>query len=153
MFKAVNIANYFIDKYHKTGDITPLKLIKLVYISHGWHLGLTGKPLIDERVEAWTYGPVVETVYLAYKSHGSSSVHESSTYLRKQDLDNVSSLLDKIWDVYGGYNGLKLSSLTHEKGSPWTEVYISDKNHGDEIPNKLIETYYSNILSENKKSK
>ena len=42
------IANFFIDRYGRHG-ITPLKLQKLIYVAHGWHLALLDKPLvIDE---------------------------------------------------------------------------------------------------------
>jgi len=45
------VANYLIGKAHSEGDrITVMKLLKLVYIAHGWSLGLTGKPLIGEEV-------------------------------------------------------------------------------------------------------
>ena len=33
--------------------------IKLVYLCHGWMLGIYGRSLIGEPVEAWRYGPVV----------------------------------------------------------------------------------------------
>jgi len=52
------VANYLIGKAQSEGrSITPMQLIKLVYIAHGWTLGLYDQPLIGEQVEAWTYGP------------------------------------------------------------------------------------------------
>ena len=44
-------------------ETTPMHVLKLVYLCHGWCLGFTGEALINEPVEAWTYGPVVPTVY------------------------------------------------------------------------------------------
>jgi uncharacterized phage-associated protein len=58
------IANYFIARAAADGKrLTPLQLIKLVYIAHGWYLGLTGEPLINEPPEAWQYGPVIPSLY------------------------------------------------------------------------------------------
>ena len=33
-------------------SFTPMQIMKLVYIAHGWSLGLRQKPLIRERIEA-----------------------------------------------------------------------------------------------------
>ena len=44
-------------------DTTPMHVIKLVYLAHGWMLGFTSRALINEAVEAWTYGPVVPSTY------------------------------------------------------------------------------------------
>ena len=54
---------------------TPLHLVKLVYISHGWVLGFHGIPLIRESVEAWKYGPVIPAVYHRYKPFGGSHIN------------------------------------------------------------------------------
>lgn len=57
------IANFFIDR-HKRHGISPLKLQKLIYMAHGWHLALLDKPLVeDEAPEAWKFGPVFASVY------------------------------------------------------------------------------------------
>ena len=49
-------------------ESTPMHMIKLVYLSHGWMLGLRERSLINEAVEAWRYGPVVPSVYHRFKS-------------------------------------------------------------------------------------
>ena len=58
-FPAVVVANYFVDKGKEEGRPVEgvLKLIKLVYIAHGWHLGVNKKPLIREDVEALEVRP------------------------------------------------------------------------------------------------
>lgn len=54
-YSAKEIANYFLELSAKK-DISPLKIQKLVYIAHGWHLALYGEPLVqDELAEAWEY--------------------------------------------------------------------------------------------------
>jgi uncharacterized phage-associated protein len=38
--------------------LTPLQLLKLAYIAHGWSFPIRKQGLIGERIEAWQYGPV-----------------------------------------------------------------------------------------------
>lgn len=74
-YTAKAVANHLLDfGLTRKNEIPPLKMQKLVYISHGWHLALSdGKPLVsDEYVEAWPYGPVFPSVYHEFKHYGAS---------------------------------------------------------------------------------
>ncbi len=44
--------------YQPCKILTPMHLLRLVYISHGWMLAIYGRSLFHESVEAWKYGPV-----------------------------------------------------------------------------------------------
>ncbi|HEY1718789.1 MAG TPA: type II toxin-antitoxin system antitoxin SocA domain-containing protein, partial [Verrucomicrobiae bacterium] len=59
-FKSIAVANRFIELAQKSDSkLTLMKLLKIVYFAHGWHLALRDKsPLIDDTVEAWKFGPV-----------------------------------------------------------------------------------------------
>lgn len=50
--------------------LSVMELIKLTYISHGWHLEMYGGPLFHNRIEAWRHGPVIPDVYHAFQSQG-----------------------------------------------------------------------------------
>jgi uncharacterized phage-associated protein len=134
------IANYFIELSLQTGkELTPMKLVKLVYISHGWYLGLTNKPLIIEGVQAWKYGPVVTSVYHDFKHYGNQQI--TSMVISQSDIE----FLNKIWDVYKDMNGLQLSTLTHQKDTPWDIVWNQKdgkKINGALIPNDIIKNHY-----------
>ena len=54
----------------KLKPTTPMGIVKLVYLAHGWQLGWDGEPLINEPVEAWTYGPVILACTTAIKPLG-----------------------------------------------------------------------------------
>ena len=41
-YSAKAVANYFLSKYGRKKGITPLKIQKLVYIAHGWHMACHG---------------------------------------------------------------------------------------------------------------
>ena len=159
MYSPLAIANYFINKSLATGEkLTPLKLLKLVYLSHGWYLGNTDKPLLGEAVEAWMYGPVIPSVYHAFKNYGRGQITELDydyrllTYPQIED-DRIQKFLDRIWDIYGKWTGNQLSTLTHEKDSPWYKAW-NDRGSSNEknkiIPNNDIRDFYYAQLKANK---
>jgi len=119
-----------------------MQILKLVYMAHGWMLGLVGRPLIKEEVEAWQYGPVIPELYNAlrrYKSQPVSALIEGVN----DDLDSEEAhIVDQVYQIYGHRSGPALSRLTHQAGSPWAKVY-SRGSFGIEIPNDLIEDHYA----------
>jgi len=139
-YKSKAIANYFIDRAREEGrSLTPLQLIKLVYIAHGWHLAITGDPLIEERVHAWKYGPVIEDLYHAFKEFGGRPVERKAQEVRPlnnsfhaevPELDKthpsynkVIEILERVWKSYSHYSAGSLVELTHAEGTPWSEAY------------------------------
>jgi uncharacterized phage-associated protein len=149
MYNPITIANYFIYKSIDEGmPITPMKVLKLVYIAHGWHLGLRKEPLLTEQTEAWKYGPVVESVYRAFKIFGKGDIDGLKFFSRsdKTEFDELLSnqddklFLDKIWDTYKPFSGTQLSNLTHMENTPWYITWHENGGslmHGAIIPNNL----------------
>ena len=126
------VANYFLELAKTTGGLDPMKVQKLIYFAHGWHLALHGEnaPLINEPTQAWEYGPVVQSVYHEFKSFGGSKIDRLGTdfdmatgqeFTPRVPLSDEQAipLLNKIWEIYGKYSGLQLSHLTHQVGSAW----------------------------------
>ena len=148
----IAISNFFIEKSFATGEeLTPMKLVKLVYISHGWHLAIENEPLINEAVCAWKYGPVIKSVYHRFKEYGSGQITEMEFIWEGPNLftplpsENKRAFLEKIWDVYGKKTGVQLSTLTHQLQTPWDIVWKEKGGNQQEdaiIPNDLIQTYY-----------
>jgi len=139
-YSALAVANYFLDLAKAKGiGLDPMKLQKLIYFAHGWHLALyDGAPLIDEQIQAWDYGPVVSSVYHEFKKFGARPIDQLGTDfdLAKDEIvtprialhdKQTIALLDKIWEVYGRYTGVQLSNLTHETGSPWAQIRNENK--------------------------
>ncbi|MEZ5001866.1 MAG: DUF4065 domain-containing protein [Chitinophagales bacterium] len=154
MNSSLSVANYFIDKSISEGrnDLTPMKLIKLVYIAHGWHLAINNEVLIDENAEAWRYGPVIPSVYNKFKHFKNNNI--SMKCSDNTAINDVSiPLLDKVWDVYKNYSGVQLSAKTHEVGTPWYITWYSVKNAeymSLQIPDNLIRDHYKSKLEFNK---
>ena len=129
---------------------TPLKLIKLVYISHGYHLAMTGKPLFYEQVEAWKYGPVVPEIYYAVKQFGKGAI-PPSVFAGYEDRaeggvsHGSDTVINDVVAAYGKYDGLQLSAATHKQGTPWDKVYNAN-GEGAVISNGVIKSYYEGLL-------
>ena len=145
---AAAVANYFIKKALEEGvELTPMQLIKLVYLAHGWHLGLSGEPLIAERVEAWKYGPVIKSLYHQFKHYGGRGLDEDALIPNTTLLEplRLEGFLDAVWWRYGRLSGLQLSTLTHQTDSPWDKVWNQQggkKLFAVKIPDELIRDYY-----------
>lgn len=154
MYSALAIANYFVEKHKQDcGPIGPLKLQKLVYIAYGWCWGETRKRLFADRIEAWALGPVIPSVYYAFKHQGThiqTAVQETDERVIKEmgrsEVDETDEKLTHILiDMYRRYNkdASVLVNLTHEPGTPWSRVY--DGSPFKEIPKSLIENYYEGL--------
>jgi uncharacterized phage-associated protein len=163
MYNPIDISYFFLKNYGQDYDITPMKLVKLVYISHGWYIGITGNPLIDENPEAWKYGPVIPRIYHHFKPFGRSPIKIKAFPSDPDKIlpEEIKSFLRKIWDTYGGLSGIELSSLTHQTGTPWFQVWqgylqrqASNKTNfgvvSGQIPGNLIKDYYKKKLLLNK---
>lgn len=97
--------------------------------------------LFDDRIEAWTYGPVLPDVFIAEKS-GLLEIERENNYLeddaiKKEFVDNLLYQLFEI-DDFG------LVRLSHEDEC-WKRNYIeTDEKHNREIPKEeIIDEYFS----------
>ena len=76
MANVFDVADFFIDIANKNTDdtLTNLKLNKLLYYAQGEYLARTGKPLFDDEIQAWDYGPVVPVIYYKYKRNNANEI-------------------------------------------------------------------------------
>lgn len=144
MHDSNKIANEFLRLAKQDGRaLTPMQLLKLVFIAHGWMLGLYGRPLICDTVQAWKYGPVIPDLYRSIRHFRNNPVTGVLATTDGTDLDEFETdLINQVFENYGQYTGIQLSMLTHQAGSPWHMVY--KPNQADTvISNDLIKLYYS----------
>ncbi len=140
-YDARQIANWFVERARADGKVLSImSLLKLTYIAHGWHLEMKKRPLFNNKIEAWQYGPVIPDVYNAFRPQGFSAVKtvplNSDTQPQQDD-----ELLQQIWDIYGDMSAFQLSDLTHELGGPW---HLASETGGyyAPIPNEMIQNHY-----------
>lgn len=155
-YPAIAIANEFIAVAKEQGEgITPMKVQKLVYFAHGWHLAITGEPLVDEPVQAWRFGPVIPSVYRQFRDFGRNPVQDfarvvtfspfdvSSIIPRVSKGDKfVQQLITKIWEIYGRFTAVQLSNLTHQDGTPWHKIWNENLPRDTVIPDETIADYF-----------
>ena len=142
-FSSVSVANEFLKVAQSEGKpLTQMQLQKLVFFAHGWYLALTDRPLIDEQVEAWRFGPVIRSLYAKFREYGSSPIRRLYCPMTYEEADDGLVLIEdtpplvegndeaefarqviaRVWEVYGGYTAYQLSNMTHQPGTPWHEV-------------------------------
>lgn len=143
------VAQQILNECRAAGDpaVTPMQLLKLVYIAHGYMLAKHGVPLINESVEAWQYGPVVRSVYQAVRDFRSSPVTHVPCAPQVVFDQNEQAVMQEVARIYGRADGITLSTATHQPGTPWSVTW---NNHGQNavISNDMIEGFYRWILSQ-----
>ncbi|MEW6364443.1 MAG: type II toxin-antitoxin system antitoxin SocA domain-containing protein [Acidobacteriota bacterium] len=104
----------FILKEH--GEMTAMKLQKLVYYAQAWSLVWDEAPLFPENIEAWANGPVIPALYQLHRGQFRVSEWPSGdpSTLTKKERETVRAVLK----FYGHRPSQWLSDLTHSE-TPW----------------------------------
>lgn len=166
MYDVRAIGNWFLDRAER-GDgeqLTAMKLQKLAYVAHGWHLAFQDKPLVHDAVEAWKWGPVFRSLYREFQVFGSRPIADRATafdgasledkVISIRDYENAEEMkqfLEGVWKVYGQYTAGQLSDITHQPGTPWRRMY---ERMGNKIlpytiiPDEMIKEYYKKLINE-----
>ena len=147
MYDVLTVADAILKIAKSKGKLlTPMQLVKLTYIAHGWSLALRDKDLFRNKIEAWKYGPVIPDLYHATKQYGRNPIpldkvgEVQDAGVDKSDL----AFLDDVVDKYGHLDGITLSYLTHQSGTPWDKVY-SQGYRNLEINDSLIKQHYTDL--------
>lgn len=115
--------------------ITPLKLQKLLYYIQGLTLKIYGKPAFLREINAWQYGPVVESIYKKYKRRSPISTPKV-TY---EICDGLKKIIKLVVLSYGQLEAEKLINLTHEE-DPWINC-----KQGEVISIEQIKEYFNKV--------
>lgn len=139
---AFDVAAYILEK---RGEMTTMKLHKLVYYSQAWSLVWDDEPLFNDRIEAWANGPVIRELF-AY--------HIGSYSISKIVVGNPAVLstkqkqtIDAVLEYYANKPSQWLVELSHME-APWKNARkgLSPTERGhNEIPQESIVEYYSSL--------
>ena len=116
MASAHDVAAYVLGK---AGEMTTMKLQKLVYYSQAWSLVWDEQPLFAEPIQAWANGPVIPALYQVHKGQfriasWPKGQPEKLTATQRETVDAVLAF-------YGPKSSQWLSDLTHRE-APWLEA-------------------------------
>lgn len=137
-----DVAQYVLNRI---GYTSTMKLQKLVFYSQAYSLASTGKPLFEDRIEAWANGPVVPSLF---------SEHRGRYVIGPEDLTSQgpSNLtiadivcIDHVVSSLGNKTGAELSCLTHSE-EPWRAARGNLPNgarSNNQISRESIRSFYS----------
>lgn len=169
IYNVLDIARYVINYYNDACvEISNLKLQKLLYYIQATFLVEQNRECFEDKIVNWSYGPVIENVYMEYRSYGYANIPKQNSYVKiiydseknemryatiefNKDIidDNDIKLIDKSIKSYMSYEPFCLVKKTHEE-DPW-----KSSNQNDEITAENIKKYYSqhpeNIYGEESK--
>lgn len=141
MTTAHDVAAYIL---RRKGEMTAMKLEKLVYYSQAWSLVWDEEPLFEDRIEAWVNGPVVPALYRRHR--GMFKVADWPSGDPGSLSPKQRETIDAVLDYYGDKSSQWLSDLTHRE-APWMQAR-KGLEPGDpsrrEITHASMAEYYSN---------
>ena len=122
---AIDIANYILTKL----KCTHTRLEKLMYFCYADYLCKYNKKLFNDKIFAFKYGPVIESIYEKYKRSNCEIIetpfnkeYQMSVKSRIMiSLDGIKKInsIDETLEKYKNYNTNTLIALTHKNGTPW----------------------------------
>ncbi len=126
------IANGFISQALESElNLDVIKLQKLIYYAHGWHLAITKMPLIREPIQAHKFGIVIPSIYLASRQYGLAKLEslyqefkiESGHWIKPMPahLSLAAKLINKLGMLYGQTSTIELINLTQRQEAPWAQ--------------------------------
>ena len=146
MASALEVANLFLFWANRDGDvITNLKMQKLLYYAQAWHLVNYGSPLFPDQIEAWDLGPVIRSVYRAFKSHRASPIDYSDKKGREEARFSGRDLtyLREFYRNFIKLTAHELVEMSHNE-TPWQEAHASHQS----IDNSAMKKFYSHLYEQ-----
>lgn len=132
----------------RVGSVTTMKLQKLVYYSQAWQLAFRNEPLFDDRIEAWSEGPVTRVLHETHRRRYTVSTWPEGDP-RKLTAEEVRTI-DWVVDKYSGFSAEALSRMSH-MDSPWRVsrgILADDERSRAEIPHEAMRSFYSRQRSD-----
>lgn len=149
LFNSVIVAKYIIACANdKCIPINITKVQKLLYISYGIYLAVTGKRLTNEHPHAWPYGPVFPTTRNKILKLDIYSINKDDADLASiKDNEEFNTLLNLVFNSFGSWSAAQLTEWSHSNGSPWEmTTCLEGFKWGMTIPDSFIQGYFKNLV-------
>jgi uncharacterized phage-associated protein len=115
------------------GDLSNLKLQKLLYYAQGFSLAKLGRQIFSDKIIAWEHGPVIEEVYRIFKVFIDSPVVLPIDSFTVETLDKeATELIKSVYEKYGKYSAWHLRNKTHAE-SPWKQTTLNHEITHDKL--------------------
>lgn len=152
-YEALDVANYIVNYCIDIEQpVSNLKLQKLLYYVQAASLVEENRPMFNDEICAWTYGPVVERVYHEFKSYANMNI---SDYVTGREInygfdyddqydpydaieESDGDVIQKVVKSYQGTSPLDMVRKTHNE-EPWKNAYNMDE---PVINKEIIKQYY-----------
>ncbi|MCI8346638.1 MAG: SocA family protein [Bacilli bacterium] len=142
------------DRYEVYEGLSHLKLQKLLYFAQGVNLVVNNKSLFNDKIVAWTHGPVVRSIYDDFKCFGRNDINMELTEQDRKTIENIeldadtSYVLNLVYDNFCIYTAWQLREMTHVPKGPW-ETTVREKGMDKEISLSAIKDYFDkNIVTD-----
>lgn len=138
VLKGTDIAKFILSKM----SCSHLKLEKLCYLCYADYLCKTkGQHLFNDRIYAFKYGPVIDSVYEKFKKYGNLEINKVEKIIKRQEemkMPSESRILfakngikkiksiEETLNKYGKLSAYNLVEITHRNGTPWRKTYKGD---------------------------
>lgn len=144
ILKGRDVANYILTK----GEYTHIQLQKLTYLCYVEYLCKYGKKMFNDKIYAFRYGPVVDSIYKKYKNEkGKLSVDKKRELAIRSRLMNSIDGIEKIECIdetlkkYSKFDFRVLIKITHAKNSAWSKVYDKDRKFNIMSDELILKSY------------
>lgn len=115
MVSILDAAKYITEK---RGEMSAMKLQKLMYYCQAWNLVWEENPLFADDFEAWANGPVLPELYAMHRGQFKVSPVMFSEADSSKLSDGERVNVDKVLGFYAEQTAQWLSNLTHQE-TPW----------------------------------
>lgn len=146
MASVFDVAKYILEK---SGEMTTIKLQKLVYYCQAWTLVWDEQPLFEEEIQAWANGPVVPELFRVHKGKFKVSASDFPCGNSEHLTDDEKGNIDIIIRDYGEKSTQWLVESTHSE-TPWVEARKGcafGQNCTNVIDHAAMAEYYSGLLN------
>lgn len=143
---ADQVADYLIFLAHERGEsVNNLKLQRLLYYAQAWHLGEFGKPLFDDKIQAWMSGPVIPSIFWRFKACGISEIPVQAEL--PVLAPETKAYLDELASDYLPFDEWELEGMSHRE-PPWQNARWGselDPPCYEEISEDDMRTYFRQL--------
>lgn len=148
-YPAKTVANSLLKKYFEAGEpITNLKLQKSLYFLASEYEKDAGRSLLYEPFQAWTYGPVLISVYDEFKAYRGNPITQyavdpltGSEIVDESREPFFAGALARVWEATRHRTAADLVNISHAKDGPWYKAWMNDSPVIDPAAVKDDKTY------------